>query len=323
MDSHVEVVLGLDVSKAKVDCALLVGGKFFNKVIRNQKEGFAELAKWLSKQGVERVHACCEATGTYSEALATYLADAGHVVSMVNPARIAAYGQTHLVRAKTDAADARLIARFCERERPGVWTPAPPAERVLLALVRDLDHVQKIRVAESNRFLTADSSVQPRIQERLTFLDEHIAELQAAIRQHIRDHDDLNDRRKLLESIPGIGEATSAWLLAYLGVGARFKSAKQAVAFAGLAPGIEQSGSSINKRPPIVRSGHADLRCALYMPGVVAFSRCKAYASFVRRLTHNGKPKKLIVIALMRKLLTIAHAVLKTGKPFDPSLHPA
>lgn len=323
MDSVTQAVLGLDVSKAKVHVSLLVNGKNKSKAITNGLDGFKELSVWIGKQGVVGpVHACCESTNTYHEALATYLADAGHVVSVVNPAAIKSYAQSQLTRAKTDKADAQLIAQFCEREKPARWMPLPPAERLLLALVRDLNAVQTMHTAESNRLATAHPSIQPRIQGHLDFLDADIARIKKAISKHIDDNDDLRGRRELLESIPGIGEATSAWLLAYLGDGTRFAGGKQATAFAGLAPQLRESGSSVRGKATIAKSGHADLRRVLYMPGVVA-SRLAAYASFVTRLRSHGKPAKLIVIALMRKLLTIANAVLKSNKPFDPKLHSA
>ena len=323
MDSVTQAVLGLDVSKAKVHVALLVNGKSKSKAITNGADGFGELSVWIGKQGVVGpVHACCESTNTYHEALATYLADAGHVVSVVNPASIKSYAQSQLTRAKTDKADAQLIAQFCEREKPARWMPLPPAERLLLALVRDLNAVQSMHTAESNRLATAHPSVQPRIQGHLDFLDADIARIKKAISDHIDDNDDLRGRRGLLESIPGIGEATSAWLLAYLGDGTRFTGGKQAAAFAGLAPQLRESGSSVRGKASIARTGHADLRRILYMPGVVAVGR-PDYASFVARLRSHGKPTKLIIVALMRKLLTIANAVLKSGKPFNPKLHSA
>lgn len=95
--------LGIDISKLKFDVALLRdNGKFKHRVFPNTPAGFLQLSAWLEKQKVERVHACLEATGTYSEAVATYLSNAGHVVSVVNPAAIKAYGQSHLSRTKTD-----------------------------------------------------------------------------------------------------------------------------------------------------------------------------------------------------------------------------
>lgn len=321
MDSVVDAVLGLDVSKAKVHGTLLINGKGRNKVIQNDSIGFEELIRWIGKQGVVGpVHACCEATNVYHEALATALADAGHQVSIVNPAMIKNFAGSTLSRAKTDKIDAALIAQFCRERHPARWTPLPPSERLLLALVRDLNAVQHMRIAESNRLDTAHPSVQSRIQGHLDFLDADIDRIKKAIRQFIDDHDDLRGRRELLESIPGIGETSSAWLIAYLGDGTRFTGSKQAAAFAGLVARIRESGTSVRGKAVIDRTGHADLRRILYMPGVAAL-RIPAYRPFVTRMRLLGKPGKLIVTALMRKLITIANAVLKSGKPFDSSIH--
>jgi transposase len=321
MDPVMMMYLGLDVSKAKVDCALLLNGKAKSKVVSNNQEGFKTLKQWLGKQGASHVHACCEATGTYSEAIALFLHEQGHVVSVVNPAKIAAYAQSQLARAKTDALDAKLIARYCEREQPAAWAPPPPAERLLLALLRDLQDLQSMQQAESNRLDTAHPDVRERIERHLEFLEREIEQLRKKIEQHIDHNDQLRGRRDLLDSVPGLGEHTIPWLIAYLGDGQRFPGSKCAVAFCGLSPKPRQSGSSVRGKAHIAKSGHADLRHALYMPAVVAYSRCKAFAPFVRRLKAAGKPPKVIIVALMRKLVSIAQAILKSGKPFDSSLH--
>jgi len=323
MESATKMYLGLDVSKAKIDCALLFNGKIKSKVVSNNSEGFETLKQWLTKQGASRVHACCEATGTYSDAIALYLHDQGHVVSVLNPAQIAAYGKAQLARAKTDAQDSKLIARYCEREQPVAWEPPPAAERLLLALLRDLRDLQSMQLAESNRLDTAHPDVRERIERHLAFLDQEIEALKKKIERHIDDNDDLRGRRDLLDSVPGLGENTIPWLIAYLGDGQRFAGSKCAVAFCGLAPKPHDSGSSVRGKAHIAKTGHADLRHALYMPAVVAYSRCKAFAPFVQRLKAVGKPPKVIIVALMRKLVAIAQAVLKSGKPFDPSLHGA
>ena len=323
MDSIVTAILGLDVSKSKIDCALLLKGKLKSKVVQNNLDGFQVLAQWLGKHGAGRVHACCEATGTYSEAIALFLHEQGHVVSVVNPAQIAAYAQSQLSRAKTDALDARLIARYCEREQPAAWTPPPAEERLLLVLLRDLQDLQTMQQAESNRLENAHPGVRERIERHLEFLAREIEQLRKRIEQHIDHHDNLRGRRDLLDSVPGLGEHTIPWLIAYLGDGERFTVSKLAVAFFGLCPKPRQSGSSVHGKARIAKTGHADLRHALYMPAVVAYSRCKAFAPFVRRLKAAGKPPKVIIVALMRKLVAIAQAILKSGKPFDPSLHHA
>lgn len=315
--------LGLDVSKHTLDCALILNGKIKSRSFANDASGFDKLIDWFARLGVSRVHACCEATGIYHEAVAAFLHERAHVVSVVNPAQIAAYGQAHLSRAKTDALDAWLIARFCERERPSQWTPLPPIERELLALLRDLRDLMDMERAEANRLGTAHASVRERIERHLEFLAKQVADVRKKIEQLIDANKDLRNRRDLLDSVPGLGEATIPWLLAYLGDGQRFDNAKCASAFFGLCPKPHESGNSVRAKAHIAKTGHTDLRRALYMPAVVAFSRCEAFAPFVKRLKTAGKPPMVIIVALMRKLVSIAQAILKSGKKFDPTMHHA
>src|SRR5262245_40868976 len=151
-ERRVDAVLGIDIAKEKFVTALRTPeGKCRHKSCANTPAGFAELAAWLTRQQVTRVHACLEATGTYGEALATWLHEAGHVVSVVNPAVIHAYARTQLVRSKTDRLDAELIARFTATQQPPAWTPPAPEIRQLQALVRRLDALQGMRTQEANR----------------------------------------------------------------------------------------------------------------------------------------------------------------------------
>ncbi len=110
MSTDASVIVGLDVAKAKIDVALLIAGKFKSKVVANSAAGFAGLTAWLSKQGVIDAVFLMEATGIYHEAVAQFLADQGSPVFVVNPARIKRYAQASMLRGKTDAADARVIA---------------------------------------------------------------------------------------------------------------------------------------------------------------------------------------------------------------------
>ena len=132
-----EQILGVDVGKVNFHAALLLDEKkSVGKAFPNNPAGFEQLAKWLANRKVQRVHACLEATGGWSEALAVDLHSRGHLVSIVNPARIKAFGQSEGIRTKTDAVDAAVIARFCQSQRPAAWTPPKPAVRPLQALVR-------------------------------------------------------------------------------------------------------------------------------------------------------------------------------------------
>jgi transposase len=323
MDSTIKEThfLGVDIAKHKFDVALILNGKFKNKVFENTEAGFTALIQWLTSHQVSHVHVCMEATGVYWEALATYLADAQHKVSVVNPAQISAYAKSVLQRGKTDVQDARLISRFCERERPTLWQPAPANQRALLQLVRQLQHLNESYQAEQNRLKTSTGDVYTSIADTVDFLSEQIKQLSTKIDQHIDQDPTLKQNHALLDSIPGIGDKTAPWLLAYLGTGERFGRGKQAAAFAGLTPRPWQSGSSIHGKSRISKTGHTDLRRILFMPALATYGRKKAFVAFIERLKANGKTPKEIVVALMRKIITIAQAVLRSQTPFNADLH--
>ena len=310
------IPVGVDIAKAKFDAAVLRGGTYKTKVFPNTPEGFAAFRAWLGPWADP--HVCLEATGRYGEALATALADAGVRVSVVNPAQIHAFGKAELSRTKTDKGDAKLIARFCALHQPPPWQPAPPAVRELYALVRRLEDLQTMQQVERNRQDGADPEVAGSIATVLATLDTQIAEVRERIRRHIDQDPDLRRRRDLLDSIPGIGEATSAVLLAVLGDVARFDNARAVAAFAGLSPAERQSGRW-KGHTRLSKTGEPLLRKALYMPALVAGRYNPCIKAFRDRLKAQGKNGKLIVCAAMRKLLVLAYGVLKSGRPFDPN----
>ena len=315
-------VVGIDVSKAKLDVALRrPDGTLRSKVVQNCPAGFVSLTAWLGTHGVTQVHACMEATGIYWEAVAEYLADAGHTVSVVNPAQIKAFGGAGLVRTKTDRVDARLIAAFCVAQPPPPWQAPPPAVRALRALVARRDALDAMRTQERNRLGVAKDAVRAGIEAHLAYLEQALTDIEAAIRQKIDDDPGLGAQRGLLDSIPGLGEKTIPTLLAYYGGPLRFDTPKQAVAFAGLDPRQHQSGSSVRGKPRLSKVGHARLRKALYMPARVATTRTAWGRALKMRLGAAGKPPMLILGAMMRKLLCVAYGVLRSGRPFDPALH--
>jgi len=317
--------LGIDVAKAKLDCALrLTSGKFRHKVVDNTPAGFKALDSWLAKECATTLHVCMEATGTYWEAIAEHLAERpATTVSVINPAQIKAFGASQMVRTKTDKADAKLIAQFCAERTPEPWQAPTPAEKTLRALVLRLDALQTMHTQESNRLEVARESVAEGIAKHLTWLDDEIARLSKAIRNHIDNDPTLKDKHRLLDSIPGLGERTTAVLLAFLAEPARFENARQAVAFAGLDPRQHESGSSVRGKPRLSKVGHSFLRKALYMPAMVALYRTDWGKLFRDRLAAKGKPPMLIIGAMMRKLVQVSYGVLKSGQTFQPGLHGA
>jgi transposase len=318
-----QAIIGIDISKQKFDlCLLQDNGKLKHKVLANTPSGFLQLSAWLKKQKVEAAHLCMEATGIYGEALATYLFDAGHLVSIVNPAIIKAYAQSHLSRTKTDKVDATLIARFCQERKPPAWSPLPREVRDLQALVRRLESLLEMRQMEVNRLeagVTA-SPVRESLTEHIAFLDEEIERTACLIRDHIDQHPTLREQRELLVSIPGIGETTAAKLLAEMLDVKLYKSARQLAAFAGLVPRLHESGSSIKRKARLSKIGAPRLRKALYFPAIAAIKYNPAIKALSVRLKERGLCPMQIIGAAMRKLVHLAYGVLKSGKPFDPAL---
>ncbi len=319
----ISTTVGVDISKDKFDAARLgPEGKYKHKKFANDPEGFAAFLGWLASFGDEETHIGMEATGAYSLPLAEFLVGQGYAVSVVNPARIHAFAKASLGRAKTDKADAKLIAQFVREKQPALWTPPPHNIRELQALLRRVEHLLEMRQMEQNRLDTALPAVAGSIKTILESLDRELDATRERIRRHIDDDPDLRHRGDLLGSIPGIGEATLAHLLVALSDHYGFDNAKQAAAHAGLDPRIRESGKWVGKTR-LSKSGDPLLRKALYMPALVAWRYNPTIRAFCERLKANGKNGKAIVCAAMRKLVHIAFGVLKSGKPFDPELNPA
>lgn len=316
-------VLGIDIAKQKFDVALLADGKIKNKTCRNSTEGFEVLKMWLEKQGIQKVHACLEATGNYGEDLAVYLHEVGHTVSIVNPARIKGFAQSELVRTKTDKLDAGVIARFCLAMKPEPWIPPAPEIRSLRALVRRVDSLIDMRSQEKNRISTAHESVIVLIKEHIVYLDQEIEKIRKQIADLIKRNPHLKQRKELLDSIPGLGKVTVPHLLAELDNLDKFTHVREMVAFIGLAPRETISGSSIKGKPRLCKIGNARLRKALYMPALVSIQCNPVMIAFYNRLKERGKNGKVIVCAIMRKLVHVIFGVLKSGKKYDPNYKPS
>ena len=313
----VEAVLGVDVSKGKFNVALLRAKKYRHKSFPNNSGGFTKLDEWLRRQGVEEVHACMEATGVYGEELAEYLYECGHRVSVVNPARIKGFAQSELVRTKTDKVDASVIARFCVAIGPEVWTPESNNVRELRSLARRVDALVKMKNQESNRLDVSSTMVKADIEEHIEYLDKQIDVIKQRIKTHIDQNPDLKEKRKLLESIPGVGEATIRLVLSHFADIQKFSSAKELASFLGIAPTERSSGSSVRGGRKMSKVGRSSLRKAFYMPALSAMQYNPIIIRMKRRLTEAGKPGMVIVGAAMRKLVHLIYGVLKNEIPFD------
>jgi len=324
--------VGIDVSKASLEIALIGSEEddLASKTVSNTEDGFGQLLNWLEKQtdvGLEetreQVHVCLEAFGDYQRPAARFLQKRGLTVSIVNPLRTSAYAESQLNRSKTDKVDARLLARFCRREEPSPWEPAPSEQKSLKEMTRGLEQLKKERDRLKNQIGQSENpTVTNSLESVLESINEQIDQLEDQVDEHVQSNDALARNRDLLETIPGVGSTTAALVLAELGDHERFESARQAAAYAGLTPSHHESGSSVHRKPRLSKVGSSRLRRALYFPAIAALRFNAAIEALGDRLAERGKEKMVIIGAAMRKLLHICYGVLKNQTPFDPSLHP-
>ena len=314
-----KTVLGIDQAKKKFDVALLRNGKYKSKVFENNSAGFSALLTWLAKNDVETVHACMEATGTYGEALARFLYEADHSVSVTNPARIKAFGESELLRTKNDKTDAKLIARFCEKMEPTLWQPPSAEIEYLRGLGRRRDALINMRTQELNRQETSNETVNSSVQTVLECLDKEIEQISKLIRDHISNHPDLKHKHDLLNSIPGVGPATIEAILSEINAFEGFETVEQVVAYMGLSPKEHTSGTSVKGKSAICKIGNTRLRKALYMPALSAIIYNPIVRALYLRMKAKSKNGMVIACACMKKLVHLIYGVIKTNKPFDPA----
>lgn len=312
--------LGIDIAKDKFDVCLLYDEQKWSGVFTNDEKGFRKLDQWLDNRVDGKLQTCMESTGRYGEKLAAHLHQADHRVAVVNPSRIKHYAQSQLRRNKTDKIDAAIIADFCRSQKTHEWQPASEAEVTLRQLARRYDNLVTDRTREKNRLKAGDLAVavQASIEAHLTFLNEQIKIVLVQIQDHIDQYPDLKSQQALLKSIPGIGQKTSAILLAEM-PDIQQISAKQIAAFAGLTPEQLSSGKYRRRQDTLSKLGSVSLRTALYMPALSAMRFNPITQALAERLEKKGKLPMTIIAAVMRKLLVLAYGVLKSGQPFNPN----
>jgi transposase len=316
-------VLGIDVSKNTIDVSMSGGNKVRARSFANSADGWRNLLAWLISQKIQRVHACLESTGRYSIGIASALYDAGHVVSIVNPAQIRDFARTKLGRNKTDGVDASHIREYCELFKPQPWAPASEAHRRLGELQTIRAGIIAGLTEWKNRKNSGmiDAVAQSLADVTISHFTGQLGAVDEAITQTIDNDPVLRRKRDLLLTISGVGKTLAGVVLAELPGPDVLRSGAAVVAYAGLNPRLHQSGTSIDRMTRISKIGNAVLRAALYMPAMSAMQHNPAIVALVARLKSRGRLKpKQIVVAAMRKLLVLCFGVLKTGKPFDPAI---
>ena len=312
--------LGLDVSKLKVDvCVLLPNGDKTRRKISNSHAGCVELLQWLRCFDLSQIHACLEPTGNYSKPLAYFLVDAGIKVSLVNSYAVKNHGRSKKFRSKSDRIDAFLLADYGAKHQPPVWTPPSKTRVELQEIQHRLASIDEAIRQEENRLEAGIDCVQVRedVEESLGRLYVRRKKLETVASNLVRLDERLAANFAILNSIVGLGEKSVLRLLACVHF-ENFENGRQVGCFSGLTPRTFESGTSIHAKPKISRFGSAELRGALYFPAMTAMQHNPQLRHFAERLKAQNKPSKVVICAVMRKLLVLAHALVRKQEVYSP-----
>jgi transposase len=298
------VFVGVDVSKDSLDVA--IGAQKEVITFSNDQNGVDSLVKKLRRMDVQLI--VFESTGGYELLAASCLAEAGLAVVIVNPRQVRNFAKATGILAKTDAIDARVIARFAEAVKPDVRQLKDRQTSELTALVTRRRQIIEMIVAERNRLRLANKRNKKDIEEHIRWLQKRLDKIETDIGKMIQSSPIWRCKDDILQSVPGIGPVTSASLicdLPELGV----LSPKKIAMLVGLAPLNCDSGKYKGRRR--IWGGRAAVRSGLYMATLAAIRCNPAIKGFYQRLTAAGKCHKVAATACMRKLLIIANAMLR------------
>jgi len=319
-----ELWIGIDVSKKSLDCYFLLHGKARARKFANTSKGYAQLLAWvlsLAPAGLV-LRFCMESTGDYGVECGLWLLEAGHQVSVVNPARVKYYGIGKGRINKTDRADARLISEYGEAQKPATWALADPDRRELFRLYRRRDQLTRMETAEVNRrecpgAIGADCVRS--INNILKAVRAELREIESRAREIIRGSASLKEAFELIDSLPSLGFGSAFMILAEMPPVETSDSAKAWAAASGVNPTTRQSGTSLHGKGRISKQGRKFCRAALWMPCLTSRQTMPELRDLYDRIMAKGKHHFQAMTACLRKLLMILYGVLKRKRPYIPS----
>jgi transposase len=309
-----ERFVGIDVGKACLDVHVLPEGEAFQ--VPRTADGIAELAQRLAKAGPRVI--ALEATGGFETVVTAGLAGAGLPVVVVNPAQVRAFAQALGKRAKTDAIDAAVIARFAEATKPEPRSVPDEQSQLLADLVARRGQIISMLTAEKAREKRATRKMAKSCQRVIKALERALADINDEIDESVRGSPVWREKEQLLQSVPGVGPVVSRTLIAELPELGTLDR-RQIAALCGLAPWTRQSGQWRGKS--FIGGGRSRVRTALFLAAVTAAHRNSTFAGFYNRLLARGKPKMAALIAVARKLLVVLNAILRTNTPWNQAKH--
>ncbi len=299
-----QLVIGVDVSKSFLDIAW---GSKDPKPVRfnNDAQGMQRALKRIRRKKPHLI--VLEATGGLEKPFMALLQSEGWNVARIQPTRIRQFARSNGTFAKNDRIDARIIAAYGEAFDPRPTPKPSPQQERLAALVRRRAELIEMRVSESNRLSTAHSSIRDSISEHIEILNKRIEEVEKEIDALVAAEEEISEEVAIMESMPGVGRVTAVSLAALVPELGKL-SGKQISALVGLAPYSRDSGRKRGRRH--IYGGRADARRVLYMAALSAIRFNPVLKEFYQRLKAKGKPFKVIIVAVMRKMLVILNAML-------------
>ncbi|EPI4123278.1 TPA: IS110-like element ISNgo3 family transposase, partial [Neisseria gonorrhoeae] len=304
-------IIGSDISKDTIDATLhKTNGSIHYIKFKNNDDGLKQFRLWIKGNRIRKVYIGMEATGIYYEKAADMLSSY-YTVYVINPLKIKDYGKSRFNRTKTDKADSNLIADYIKRHQDTLIPYQIPKNKALQKLINLKNQLQQQQKQIKNRLHSTEEDFIRNIhQDLIDTIQDKMEQVKIAISEQIKKQTDNNHYRNL-QTIPSIGKDTASVLYAQL-TEKHFKTANQFVSYAGLSPAIIQSGTSVRGRGRLSRYGNRRLKSTLYMPALCAY-RFNAFPKLINNLKKAGKPKMVIIVAIMRKLAKPAYYIVKTG----------
>ncbi|HGN6870381.1 TPA: IS110-like element ISNgo3 family transposase [Neisseria gonorrhoeae] len=312
-------IIGPDISRDTIDATLhKTNGSIHYIKFKNNDDGLKQFRLWIKGNRIRKVYIGMEATGIYYEKAADMLSSY-YTVYVINPLKINDYGKSRFNRTKTDKADSNLIADYIKRHQDTLIPYQIPKNKALQKLINLKNQLQQQQKQIKNRLHSTEEDFIRNIhQDLIDTIQDKMEQVKIAISEQIKKQTDNNHYRNL-QTIPSIGKDTASVLYAQL-TEKHFKTANQFVSYAGLSPAIIQSGTSVRGRGRLSRYGNRRLKSTLYMPALCAY-RFNAFPKLINNLKKAGKPKMVIIVAIMRKLAKPAYYIVKTGQPYDAERH--
>lgn len=324
-------VAGIDVAQKELAVSIgrlkedLTNEIYGFKTFTNTLKGFKELVEWIKKVSVPEISVryVMEATGVYHEALAYYLVDDKHLVSIVMPAKMSNFQKTLEIKTITDKTASEVIARFGLEKNVEIWQRPKKIYRDIRQVTRERDQLIAQRTVLKNQLHAEESEAYPnkttlqRTEAHIEFINRQVKEIMQEISDFINQNEEVSKLVALIGSVPGIGLLTAAIILSETNGFDLIRNKKQLTSYAGLDVREKESGTSVKSKPKISKKGNRCIRKAMHFPALTAISRDERFKAIYARMVQKHGIKMKAAVAVQRKLLELTFTIYKTNKPYD------